>query len=85
MRPAQAAAFLIQTIRRQDHAEVVAFAQTWPNGVAAYPHLAAGATLQRYVGTEGLPDAEPLRISPPAKRDKAKAKAKRPKPRRTRR
>ena len=79
LRPAQATSFLVQTIRRHDHAEVAAFARTWPKGADAYPHLAAGATLQRYVGTEGIPAAEPIRIPPPAPRPKAKAAAKRPK------
>jgi hypothetical protein len=58
LRPAQAASILVQTIRGQDHAEVTAFAKTWPKGAAAYPHLAAGATLQRYVGPEGIPAAK---------------------------
>jgi|JI8StandDraft_2_1071088.scaffolds.fasta_scaffold108427_1 hypothetical protein len=65
LRPAQATSFLVQTIRRHDHAEVAAFAKTWPKGAEAYPHLAAEATLQRYVGTEGIPAAEPTPPAPP--------------------
>ena len=88
LRPAQAASFLVQTIRRQDQAEVVAFARTWAKGADAYPHLAAGATLQRYTGTDGIPAPEPVLIAPPAPcskaparqaNAKAKAIAKRPK------
>jgi hypothetical protein len=74
LRPAQATSFLVQTIRRHDHAEVAAFARTWPKGPQAYPHLAAGATLQRYVGTEGIPAAEPILVAPPAERTKAPAR-----------
>jgi hypothetical protein len=74
MRPAQAASFLVQTIRRHDHAEVAAFAKTWPKGPEAYPHLAAEATLQRYVGREGMPAAEPIVVTPPAKRPRVAAK-----------
>ena len=74
LRPAQVTSFLVQTIRGHDHAEVVAFAKTWPKGPKAYPHLAAGATLQRYVGTDGIPAAEPIVAPPPAKRSKAPAK-----------
>ena len=74
LRPAQAASFLVQAIRRHDHAEVAAFARTWPKGAKAYPHLAAGATLQRYVGTDGIPAAEPVLIAPKATRPKAKSK-----------
>ena len=62
LRPAQAAHLLVQTIRRHDHAEVTAFARTWPKGPTAYPHLAAGATLQRYAGTDGIPAAEPVLV-----------------------
>lgn len=76
LRPAQATSFLVQTIRRHDHAEVAAFARTWPKGAQAYPHLAAGATLQRYVGTEGIPVAEPMFVAPAAKRSKAPVKHK---------
>jgi hypothetical protein len=76
LRPAQAAHFLVQTIRRHDHAEVAAFARTWPKGAPAYPHLAAGATLQRYAGTEGIPAAEPFALAPPAKRPKVRVKRK---------
>ncbi len=83
LRPAQAAACLIQTIRRQDHAELAAFAQAWPKGAEAYPHLAAGATIQRYTGTDGLPAAEPVQVAPATKRPKARAKP--PKGRRARR
>ncbi|RKK05973.1 hypothetical protein EBE87_18195 [Pseudoroseomonas wenyumeiae] len=83
LRPAQAASYLVQTIRSQDHAEVAAFAKTWSSGAQAYPHLAAGATLQRYVGADGIPAAEPLRL-PPAKAQ-PKARVKRPKGSRRRR
>jgi hypothetical protein len=76
LRPAQATSFLVQTIRRHDHAEVAAFARTWPTGPQAYPHLAAGATLQRYVGTDGIPAAEPILVAPTAKRPKASVKRK---------
>jgi hypothetical protein len=72
LRPAQAASFLVQTIRRQDHAEVAAFAKTWPKGAQAYPHLAAGATLQRYAGTDGIPAAEPVLITPTKKQSKTR-------------
>lgn len=71
LRPAQAASFLVQAIRRHDHAEVAAFARTWPSGAQAYPHLAAGATLQRYAGTDGIPAAEPLLVAPMKTRSKA--------------
>jgi len=74
MRPAQATFALVQTIRRQDHAEVAAFARAWPRGVEAYPHLAAGASLQRYVGTDGIPAAEPFPTAPVARRSKAPVK-----------
>jgi hypothetical protein len=70
LRPAQAASVLVQTIRGLDHAEVAAFARTWPKGAQAYPHLAAGATLQRYAGTDGIPAAKPVVITSPAKRAK---------------
>lgn len=76
LRPAQATFVLVQTIRRHDHAEVAAFANTWPTGPNAYPHLAASATLQRYVGTDGIPVAEPLFVAPPPKRPKATRKRK---------
>jgi hypothetical protein len=76
LRPAQATSFLVQTIRRHDHAEVAAFARTWPKGAQAYPHLAAGATLQRYVGTDGIPAAEPILVATTPKRSKAPAKRK---------
>ncbi len=68
LRPAQAASFLVQTIRRHDHAEVAAFARTWPKGPKAYPHLAAEATLQRYVGRKGIPAAETILLALPARR-----------------
>jgi len=83
LRPAQAAFVLVQTIRKHDHAEVAAFARTWPKGAQAYPHLAAGATLQRYAGTDGIPAAEPLRIAPA--KAPPKVRAKRPKGSRRRR
>lgn len=76
LRLAQVTFHLVQTIRRHDHAEVAAFARTWPKGPKAYPHLAAGATLQRYVGTDGIPAAEPIVVAPAAKRSKAPAKRK---------
>ncbi|MBU8544831.1 MULTISPECIES: DUF6525 family protein [Roseomonadaceae] len=74
LRPVQAASFLVQTIRRHDHAEVAAFAKTWPKGPEAYPHLAAEATLQRYVGREGIPAAEPIVATPSIKQPRATAK-----------
>lgn len=76
LRPSQVTSFLVQTIRRHDHAEVAAFAKTWPTGPKAYPHLAAGATLQRYAGTEGIPAAEPVHATPKDKRTKAASKRK---------
>ena len=76
LRPAQATSFLVATIRKQDHAEVAAFAKAWPKGAEAYPHLAADATLQRYVGTEGIPTAEPILLAPAAPSAKVKVKAK---------
>lgn len=77
LRPAQAASFLVQAIRRHDHAEVAAFARTWSGGAEAYPHLAASATLQRYTGTGGIPAAEPaILLAPPKAQPKAKIKAK---------
>ncbi|WP_207540887.1 DUF6525 family protein [Sabulicella rubraurantiaca] len=76
LRPAQAASFLVQTIRRLDHAEVAAFARAWPKGAQAYPHLAAGASLQRYSGTEGIPAAQPVHLAPVQGRTKAKARTK---------
>ncbi|WP_421988435.1 hypothetical protein [Roseococcus sp.] len=57
LRPAKAAATLVRTIRKMDHAEVAAFARTWRKGAKAYPHLAAGATIQRYAGKGGIPNA----------------------------
>jgi hypothetical protein len=74
LRPAQAASVLVQTIRKHDHAEVAAFAKTWPNGAQAYPHLAADATLQRYVGSDGIPAAKPILIAPAKTQSKARAK-----------
>jgi hypothetical protein len=87
LRPAEATFFLVQTIRRHDHAEVAAFARSWPKGLQAYPHLAAGASLQRYVGTDGIPAAEPVPPAPAKKRSKAPRKptAKRKAGRRARR
>lgn len=76
LRPAQVTSFLVQTIRGHDHAEVAAFARTWPKGPKAYPHLAAGATLQRYVGTDGIPAAEPTLVAATAKRSAASGKRK---------
>ncbi|ONG53968.1 hypothetical protein BKE38_11260 [Pseudoroseomonas deserti] len=72
LRPAQAASFMVQAIRGHDQAEVAAFARTWPDGPQAYPHLAAGATLQRYAGAEGMPEARPLRLAPPEKKSEKK-------------
>jgi hypothetical protein len=57
LRAAKATATLVRTIRRMDHAEVAAFAKRWPAGAKSYPHLAAGATIQRYAGTDGIPAA----------------------------
>ena len=57
LRPAKATALLVRTIRKMDHAEVAAFARTWPKGAKSYPHLAAEATIQRYAGPAGLPRA----------------------------
>ncbi len=71
LKPAQAVSLLVQTIRRQDQAEVTSFARTWPKGASAYPHLAAGATLQRYAGPEGMPALLPL--PPAASPQRAKA------------
>jgi hypothetical protein len=79
LRPAQAASLIVQAIRRQDQAEVAAFARTWPKGAEAYPHLAAGATLQRYAGPDGIPAAAPVPVPPTAKRFKAAVGAGRPK------
>lgn len=87
LRPAQAASVLVQAIRGQDHAEVAAFAKTWPKGAAAYPHLAAAATLQRYVGTEGIPAAKPILIAPPPAqppKPRAQPSKARPQPRKAR-
>ncbi|MDO9499786.1 DUF6525 family protein, partial [Falsiroseomonas sp.] len=74
LRPAQASSFLVQTILRHDHDEVAAFAKTWPKGPEVYPHLAAEATLQRYVGTEGIPAAEPIVFTATAKRFRVAAR-----------
>jgi len=76
LQPAQATSFLVQTIRRHDQAELAAFAKTWPRGQQAYPHIAAQATLQRYAGTDGIPAAEPVVVTRPAKRSKAQRKRK---------
>ncbi|MBY0336439.1 MAG: hypothetical protein K2X11_07490 [Acetobacteraceae bacterium] len=78
LREAQAATYLVETIRRLDQAEVVAFARSWPKGVAAYPHLAAGATLQAYAGPEGIPAARPVALPPPPRPAKPKPAAKPP-------
>lgn len=80
LRPAQAAHVLVQTIRKQDHAEVAAFARTWAKGAEAYPHVAAGATIQRYVGTEGIPAPEPMPAAPSKQSGAAQAKPARVKP-----
>lgn len=74
LRPAQAAAFMVQTIRGHDQAEVAAFARAWPAGAPAYPHLAAGATLQRYAGAAGMPATKPPRLPPPEKQPQRKPK-----------
>ena len=74
LRPAQAASFLVQAIRGHDRADLAAFATTCTKGAQAYPHLAAGATLQRYRGTDGMPAAEPVLLAPTAKRSKAPVK-----------
>jgi hypothetical protein len=79
LRPAPAAASLVRTIRGLDHAEVAAFAKTWHKGAEAYPHLAAGATLQRYAGAAGIPAPAPLPAAP-AKRERPKAKQPKPRP-----
>lgn len=73
LRPARAATLLVRTIRQMDHAEVAAFARTWPKGAEAYPHLAAGATIQRYQGRGGIPEAEAC-IDPPAAAARTKKK-----------
>lgn len=79
LRPAQATHVMVQTIRREDQAELAAFARRWARGAASYPHLAAGATRQRYAGRAGMPAAEPIVIpQPPAPRAKAEAQAKVP-------
>jgi predicted GNAT family N-acyltransferase len=44
-----------------------AFARTWPKGAEAYPHLAAGATIQRYAGTEGIPLPRAVVPAPPSR------------------
>lgn len=74
LRPAQAAFLMVQTIRRQDEAELAAFARRWAKGAAAYPHLAAGATRQRYAGPAGMPAAEPIVVPAPAPRAKPPVK-----------
>ncbi|WBV41571.1 DUF6525 family protein [Pseudoroseomonas cervicalis] len=74
LRPAQAEAFMVQAIRGHDQAEVAAFARTWPAGAKAYPHLAAGATLQRYAGAAGMPVTKPLRLAAPEKKPERKPK-----------
>ncbi|KAA2211494.1 DUF6525 family protein [Teichococcus oryzae] len=75
MRPAQAASILVQTIRKHDHAEVAAFARAWSDGAQAYPHLAAGATLQRYAGKDGIPAARPIVIASTEPLSKARKKS----------
>lgn len=74
LRPAQAEAFMVQAIRGHDQAEVAAFARTWPAGAQAYPHLAAGATLQRYAGAAGMPATKPLRLAAAERKPKPVAK-----------
>ncbi|SUE44463.1 Uncharacterised protein [Roseomonas gilardii subsp. rosea] len=75
LRPAQAAAALVRAIRTHDQAEIAAFARTWPKGADAYPHLAAGASLQRYAGAEGIATT-PARARPETRADvKATASA----------
>lgn len=75
LRPAQAAAALVRAIRTHDQAEIAAFARTWPKGADAYPHLAAGASLQRYAGAEGIATT-PARARPETRADvKATARA----------
>ena len=77
VKPARAAAMLVEAIRGHDHAEVAAFARRWTKGAKAYPHLAAEATIQRYAGAEGMPAAKPVVIvAPPPPPGKATAKAK---------
>lgn len=83
LRPAQAAFVLVQTIRKHDYAEVADFARTWPTGAQAYPHVAAAATLQRYVGTDGIPAAMPIMV--PRAPKQPKPRGKRPAGRRSRR
>lgn len=78
LKPAQAAHVMVQTIRREDQAELVAFARRWAQGAAAYPHVAAGATRQRYAGRAGMPAAEPIVIPAPPARAKSIPKAKSP-------
>ncbi|MFL1463055.1 hypothetical protein ACI6QG_12675 [Roseococcus sp. DSY-14] len=75
LRPAQAARFLVEAIRGMDEAEVRAFAGRWAGGAAAYPHLAAGATLQRYAGAAGMPAARPVAL-PPRPKPPSKAPSK---------
>lgn len=65
LRPAKAATILVRTIRKMDHAEVAAFARTWPKGANTYPHVAASATIQRYAGKDGIP-APALAVAPKA-------------------
>jgi len=74
LRPAQAASFLVQSIRGHDQAEVAAFARNWAGGAGAYPHVAAAATLQRYAGMEGMPAAKPMPLPAAPKRAKPRAK-----------
>lgn len=75
LRPAQAARFLVEAIRGMDEAEVTAFAGRWAGGAAAYPHLAAEATMQRYAGAAGMPKARPMALPPRPKPKVARVKA----------
>ncbi|MFC3124358.1 DUF6525 family protein [Pseudoroseomonas globiformis] len=74
LRPGKAASFLVQAIRKHDHAEVAAFARRWSGGAQTYPHLAAGATLQRYEGRIGIPAAKTIALVPARKPSKAPTK-----------
>ncbi|MBP0465422.1 hypothetical protein J5Y09_15960 [Roseomonas sp. PWR1] len=76
LRPSQVSSFLVDAIRRYDNAEIAAFARTWPKGPKAYPHLAAGATLQRYAGKEGIPAPHDKAAATTSKRPKASAQRK---------
>jgi Family of unknown function (DUF6525) len=39
---------LLESIRRADQIEIAEFSRRWPSRFGAYPHVAAGATLQPY-------------------------------------